>query len=68
MPTLIFTELVALLGKHNLRKFDYHMLSVNLWNFRYEEDGQAIMILTPEEEPEMLNELKLKKIPISQLE
>ncbi len=35
---------------------------------RYEKDGQAILVLTPNEEPEMLSELKLKKIPISKIE
>lgn len=35
---------------------------------RYEKNGQAILVLTPQEEPEMLNELKAKKIPISKLE
>ena len=35
---------------------------------RYEDDGQAILVLTPEEEPEILNELKSKKIPITKLE
>ena len=32
---------------------------------RYEEDGQAIMILTPEEEPEMVKELTAKLGKIS---
>jgi ATP-dependent RNA helicase DDX10/DBP4 len=35
---------------------------------RYEKDGQSILVLTPSEEPVMLNELKLKRIPISKIE
>lgn len=35
---------------------------------RYEKDGQAILLLTCNEEPEMLKELTSKKIPISKLE
>jgi hypothetical protein len=35
---------------------------------RYEHDGQAILVLAPHEEEEMLNELKQKKIPISRLQ
>jgi ATP-dependent RNA helicase DDX10/DBP4 len=35
---------------------------------RYEKDGQAILVLTPSEEEELINELKLKKIPISKIE
>ncbi len=34
---------------------------------RYEKDGQAILVLTPNEE-EMLNELNTKKIPIKKIE
>ena len=35
---------------------------------RYEKEGQALLVLTPSEEEEMLNELKLKKIPIEKIE
>ena len=35
---------------------------------RYEKDGQAILLLTPNEEPEMIKELQLKKIPITRIE
>jgi ATP-dependent RNA helicase DDX10/DBP4 len=35
---------------------------------RYEKDGQGILVLTPNEEQEMVDELKAKKIPISKLE
>ena len=35
---------------------------------RYEKDGQAILVLTPSEEQEMVGELVAKKIPISKLE
>ena len=35
---------------------------------RYEKDGHAILVLTPHEEPEMIQELKVKKIPIAKTE
>lgn len=35
---------------------------------RYEKDGQAILVLTPFEETEMINDLKTKKIPITKIE
>lgn len=35
---------------------------------RYEKEGQALLLLTTSEEPEMINELKLKKIPIEKIE
>ena len=34
---------------------------------RYEKDGQAILVLTPFEEEEMIKDLQAKKIPISQI-
>ncbi len=34
---------------------------------RYEKEGQALLVLTPSEETEMINELKQKKIPIEKI-
>ncbi|RNA36636.1 putative ATP-dependent RNA helicase DDX10 [Brachionus plicatilis] len=35
---------------------------------RYEKDGQGILVLTPFEETEMINDLQAKKIPITKIE
>ncbi len=35
---------------------------------RYEKECQALLVLTPNEEEEMINELKLKKIQIEKIE
>lgn len=34
---------------------------------RYEKDGQALLILTPHEEADMVSELKASKIPIEEI-
>ena len=37
------------------------------FDYRYEKDGEALLVLNPSEEEGMLEQLKVKKIPISKI-
>ena len=65
MRTLTFIELDALLGENFLY---FNSTYKNKFHFRFQTNGEALLILTAREEQGMIKQLEDKKVPITKIE
>jgi hypothetical protein len=66
MRTLTFIEWVALHGQCGLSFFV--AMELNLASNRFQQGGEALLILTEREEKGMIKQLEDKKVPLNKIE